>query len=42
VTTPSHVAALYRFDGGASAQMTLLVPGARFRVLLEVTGPDGP
>jgi len=41
VTTPSHVAALLRFAGGGSAQTTFSFDSPEFRVVLEVTGPDG-
>jgi predicted dehydrogenase len=41
VTTPSHVASLLRFAGGASAQMIQSFDSAIERTLLEITGSDG-
>jgi predicted dehydrogenase len=41
VTVPSHVSALIRFAGGASAQAVFSFDSALPRILLEVTGRDG-
>jgi predicted dehydrogenase len=41
VETPSHVAALLRFAGGAAAQATFSFDAPQFRYVLEVTGTDG-
>jgi predicted dehydrogenase len=41
VGTPSHVAALLRFRGGASAQAIFSFDAPQFRYTLEVTGTDG-
>ena len=41
VDTPSHVAALYRFVGGASAQATFSFDAPQFRYALEISGTDG-
>jgi predicted dehydrogenase len=41
VDTPSHVGALYRFAGGASAQATFSFDAPQFRYALEITGTDG-
>ncbi len=41
VTVPSHVGALLRFSGGASAQAIFSFESALPRILLEVTGRDG-
>ncbi|MBA2381256.1 MAG: Gfo/Idh/MocA family oxidoreductase [Chloroflexi bacterium] len=40
VTVPSHVGALARFAGGASAQAIFSFDSAQPRILLEVTGRD--
>jgi predicted dehydrogenase len=41
VATDSHVAALLRFAGGASAQAVFSFDAPQFRYMLEVTGTDG-
>jgi predicted dehydrogenase len=41
VTVPSHVGALLRFAGGASAQAIFSFDSALPRILLELTGRDG-
>jgi predicted dehydrogenase len=41
VDTPSHIAALLRFAGGAAAQATFSFDAPQFRYALEVTGTDG-
>lgn len=41
VTEPSHVAALVRFAGGASAQAVFSFDSGLSRILLEVSGRDG-
>lgn len=41
VTVPTHVGALYEFDGGRSAQSIFSFDSAIERTLFEVTGTDG-
>lgn len=41
VRVPTHVAALYEFEGGQSAQCTFSFDSAIRRTLFEVTGTDG-
>jgi predicted dehydrogenase len=41
VTVPTHVSAIYRFEGGQSAQSVFSFDSALKRRLVEVTGVDG-